>query len=171
MYMYLPVHLMLVHVLLYSTCTYTQIKHVHVHMYLPVHLMLVHVLLYSTCTCTQIKHVHVHVYLPVHLMNVLLYNTCTCTQKYVHKCPSDACTCTIIQYMYTNQTCTCTRVLTCPSDACTYTTITPVCSSIVLTGLDIIDGYDPVDVFTFTLYILCTIDIYSQWCGSILCMK
>ena len=54
-------------------------------------------------------------------------------------------------YTYTNQTCTCTHVLTCPSDACTYTTITPVCSSIVLTGLDIIGGYDPVDVFTFTL--------------------
>ena len=76
-----------------------------------------------------------------------------------------------VQYMYTNQTCTCTHVLTCPSDACTYTTITPVCSSIVLTGLDIIGGYDPVDVFTFTLCILCTIDIYSHWCVSILCTK
>ena len=100
--------------------------------------MLVHVVLYSTCS--MYMYMYMSTYLPVHLMLVhVLYSTCT-------------------------------QVLTCPSDACTYTTITPVCSSIVLTGLDIIGGYDPVDIFTITLCI-CIIDIYSQWCGTILCTK
>ena len=66
-------------------------------------------------------------------------STCTCTQsKHVH----------VYEYLPVHL-------------MLVHYTITPVCSSIVLTGLDIIGGYDPVDVFTFTLCILCTVHIYT----------